>query len=74
MKKRMVFLSLCLFVTFPSSAQAYFDPGTGSMILQALAAMLVTCLVFLHGVRQKVLSFFQHFKKRSRHMKNRDKR
>lgn len=71
MKRNMFFLSLYLFVTFPSPAQAYFDPGAGSMILQALAAMLVTSLVFLHGVRQRIFSFFQYFKKnRPKHEKN----
>ena len=46
----VVALSLC----FPTEAQAYIDPGTGSLILQALAAAFVSVMVFWRNLREKM--------------------
>ena len=43
--KSFFFVS-CFFLIFPSTAYAYFDPGTGSMLLQVFAAGFVGVLVF----------------------------
>lgn len=64
MKIRIVLWVMCLFFVFPTSAHAYLDPGTGSMILQALAAVLVTCMVFVQGIRRRIISFFQRLTKK----------
>lgn len=60
-----LFFVWCLFlsVALASPAFAYLDPGTGSMILQAVGAVLVTCLVFFQGLRQRIKSFFMRSKK-----------
>lgn len=44
-------------------AYAYIDPGTGSLVLQALIAGGITALVFLRNVRDKIFSFFRRDKK-----------
>ncbi|MFB3123195.1 MAG: hypothetical protein ACE10H_13515 [Candidatus Binatia bacterium] len=47
---------LCL---WPEDANAYFDPGTGSMILQAVLAALIGISLAFSQVRVKIRSFFQ---------------
>lgn len=61
----VLFFVWCLFlsVVLAVPAFAYLDPGTGSMILQAVGAVLVTCLVFFQGLRQRIKSFFMRGKK-----------
>ena len=43
----------------PSFAFAYFDPGTGSLILQALAAAAFSALAFWSSLREKIKNFFK---------------
>ena len=50
----VVAYSLC----FPAEAQAYIDPGTGSLILQGLAAAFVSSMVFWRSLREKIKTFF----------------
>ncbi|WP_319763578.1 hypothetical protein [Maridesulfovibrio sp.] len=49
---------LFLFVV-PTTAHAYLDPGTGSLILQALAAGLVTALAFWGKIVRKFKSIIK---------------
>lgn len=44
---------------FPYFAYAYIDPGTGSLILQALAAAAFSVLAFWSSLRQKIKNFFK---------------
>jgi len=46
----------------PQPAHAYIDPGTGSLILQCLAAAAITGLAFIRSLREKIRSLFK-FKK-----------
>jgi hypothetical protein len=46
------------FVCIPSTAYAYLDPGTGSLILQSLAAGLVTFLAFSRPLIKRIRKFF----------------
>lgn len=43
----------------PTQAHAYLDPGTGSMILQGLAAGLIALLAFWSRVRALISNFFK---------------
>lgn len=43
----------------PHFAFAYIDPGTGSLILQALAAAAFSALAFWSSLREKIKSFFK---------------
>lgn len=58
-----MFKQICLFVVMflllsENKAYAYLDPGTGSIILQALAASLVAISVFWNQFKKAVSSFF----------------
>ncbi len=55
---RILILSLLLIVIVSKSSYAYLDPGTGSLILQALAAGLFTCIFFAKQIWKKVLNIF----------------
>lgn len=55
-----IFGCLVIFgVLAPTQAHAYLDPGTGSMILQGLAAGLVALLAFWSRVRALISNFFK---------------
>jgi hypothetical protein len=59
MKKGLIlWVMLSILFIFPSNAFAYLDPGTGSIILQGLAAALISAMVFWRTLRAKVKSWF----------------
>jgi len=47
------------FSVLPSQAFAYFDPGTGSLIIQALIGGLAAVTLFWGRVKLYVTSFFK---------------
>jgi hypothetical protein len=57
MKKFTFWLSFFIFCSEP--ALAYLDPGTGSIILQALVAGVVSISVFFSSIRFKVAQFLK---------------
>lgn len=61
MKKFYKLFYLVFVFTFfmPSFAFAYIDPGTGSLILQALAAAAFSALAFCSSLREKIKNFFK---------------
>lgn len=61
MYRFFILLPLYLLI-MPSSAYAYIDPGTGSLILQAIVAGGITALVYFRNIRRKILSFFRRAK------------
>ncbi len=54
----MIFTICFLFVLFMPTAHAYIDPGTGTMLLQVLAACGVAVLVFGKNLVGWVRGFF----------------
>jgi len=40
------------------AAQAYIDPGTGSMLLQVFGAAVAGGIFFFHELRLKIMGFF----------------
>jgi hypothetical protein len=52
---RMKLLAFCVFLTFSINAEAYLDPGTGSMMLQVIlggvAAIGVAIKLYWHKLR-----------------------
>lgn len=42
----------------------YFDPGTGSIIIQVLLALLASLSAFFVAFRTKILTFFQNKRKK----------
>lgn len=65
--KKIVFSGITLGllggVLFPSTAHAYIDPGTGSLIYQLLIAALVGGLFALKVFWQRLKKFFSFNKK-----------
>lgn len=60
MSRILVVLGQTLFVAllFMPRAHAYIDPGTGSMLLQAIAATGVAALIFGKRVYSAIVSAF----------------
>ena len=66
MNKRpaMQILIICLFsFVFTGQANAYFDPGTGSLLLQVLIALLGSLVVFYHKILFEAKKLPPKFKK-----------
>ena len=60
---KLIFLTLVIFLSNSNYAFAYLDPGTGSIILQAILGALAG-LTFFTNFWQKVKNFFKKlFKK-----------
>ncbi len=60
---------MCLF--FPSTSLAYFDPGTGSLIIQGLIAILASITLFY---KQLVMTIKESFFKLTNKIKQLNKR
>jgi hypothetical protein len=54
--KTSIFLA-GLALLFPKMALAYIDPGVGSLIMQGLAAAVISALVFWSNLRRKIKEF-----------------
>lgn len=48
---------ICLF-GFPKTAHAYLDPGTGSALLQGLAAVFLVAGMYMRRIRSFVSNLF----------------
>ena len=72
MKKFIVYLNLLLLldVFIQSNAYAYIDPGTGSIMLQALIAGMVAGGAAISVYWSKIKSFFSKKKKNDKHPTN----
>lgn len=62
--KRIVYIVLIAVFLLPAYAYAYIDPGTGSLVLQALIAGGITALAFVRGIREKILDLFRSKKEK----------
>ncbi len=54
----MIILTFFAVLVFPTSADAYLDPGTGSIILQRLIAAIAAGLVVMKTYWYKIKTFF----------------
>jgi len=55
-----IFTMLFIFV-FCSKANAYFDPGTGSLVLQMLIGGIAVLSLFFNKIIRKIKGIFNHF-------------
>ena len=62
MHEKTLFIRLFYFV-FTVNAYAYLDPGTGSIILSAIIAGLVTIKTYWKMLIEKIKNFFNKKKK-----------
>lgn len=51
-------LSCIVLIGFPSTAHAYLDPGTGSILLQALAAGFIAATAFWRRILRGIKNLF----------------
>tara|TARA_B100001057_G_C22762274_1_gene916308 strand:+ start:142 stop:366 length:225 start_codon:yes stop_codon:yes gene_type:complete len=63
-----IYLSALLFFILPDTAYSYFDPGTGSYIIQIILAFLASCYFFITNPIQSIKNYF----KRKRNVKDED--
>jgi hypothetical protein len=63
MKK--IYLGLIIYFTFTVNAYAYLDPGTGSIIISAIVAGLLTIRTYWNILKEKIKTFFSKRKKDS---------
>jgi hypothetical protein len=66
------------FIFFPilfycSNANAYLDPGSGGIILQAIFGAIAGVLTFYYFLKQKLINFFKKFKNIIRGKTNKSK-
>jgi len=58
---RVIFCYLFLYFLFTSKTFAYFDPGTGSYIIQLILAFLASCYFFITNpvkfIKEKIKNF-----------------
>ena len=59
-------LLICLLFLFPKLAYAYIDPGTGSMLVQALLAVLAAVSVSLGLFWRRIRSYFSRLLNRGK--------
>ena len=62
---RLVFL-LLISLIIPTAAYAYLDPGTGSMLVQAIIAMIAAVGVSYGVFKGKIKELFNRFFRRQR--------
>ena len=57
--KILYFISVIYLITFLSDAQAYLDPGTGSIILTAIISFIAIMSLKIKTYFQKIKDFFK---------------
>ena len=65
-------VSFTLVFFYEVHAYAYLDPGTGSIILQALAGAIAAISSFFYYYGNKIKDFLKRFKKDSKEDKKKD--
>jgi hypothetical protein len=58
-----LFIFLFIFLK-PVNAFAYLDPGTGSIILQLIIALIGGLIAFFALIKNKIIEFYKKIKKR----------
>ena len=61
MKK--IYLGLIIYFMFTVNAHAYLDPGTGSIIISAIVAGLLTIKTYWRMLKEKIKVIFSKKKK-----------
>lgn len=57
---RMAFILLFVLI-YPLTAEAYIDPGTGSVIIQAVIASIAVAGIYFRAIWRRVSSIFMYF-------------
>ena len=71
--KKLFFLTSVCVLSITTHAHAYFDPGTGSLIIQTIIALFATAFVTISIMWTKFKNFLSRiFKKKSNKNKKTD--
>ena len=54
-----------LLILFPTQAYSYFDPGSGSYLIQLFIAFIASCYFFITNPIQFIKSFFNKKKEKN---------
>lgn len=60
---KIIFFIFIITLIKPENSYAYFDPGTGSYIVQLLLAFLASCYVFISNPIKFLKEYFKKNKK-----------
>jgi len=72
MKKNLLYLVIIISFLFTTSANAYLDPGTGSIILQAILGFIAASIATISFYWSKLKLFFTKlFKKNKKSVQDR---
>lgn len=69
MKKKNIIILLLVLFFWPNNSYAYLDPGTGSIILQAILAFLAAVAAYTTYAWSKIKIFFSKFFKKKKSSK-----
>ena len=61
-----LFIVFIIFFSTQQYAYSYIDPGTGSIILQAIIGAIATCMVFFNNIKIKIKKIFKSKKKKKK--------
>ena len=59
-------ITFVFFILFPTKAFSYFDPGSGSYLIQLFIAFIAFCYFFVTNPIQSIKSFINKFKKKKK--------
>ena len=63
---RIIFFYLLLSFLFTTKSFAYFDPGTGSYIIQLILAFLASCYFFITNPIKFIKEYLNKFKRKKK--------
>ena len=63
---RIIILGLTTNIFFISKSFAYIDPGTGTIIIQAIIGLIATISTTIYIYFQEIKSFFKNLKNRKK--------
>lgn len=66
LKKTLIFL--LLYIVIPNNAFAYFDPGSGSFLIQIFLAFFASCVVFF----KNPITFIKNYLKQKKENKHKE--
>ena len=61
---KIIILSLIFLLIFQNKSYAYLDPGTGSIVFQAIAAGIVGLLTWISFAKQKIKDILTKLKEK----------
>ncbi len=70
--KKFFPISFIFIYFYEINAYAYLDPGTGSIILQALVGAIAAVSSYFYFYKKKVKDFFKKFKKNKKEHQKED--